>query len=67
MRHHTVKIKVMYIYESDLYQRYEICLKRGQYQFSEVISRIKEKVASDRQGVRQQKKTFVLVDLIDNS
>jgi hypothetical protein len=40
----TVRLKVLYIYDYDKYQKYEVALCPGEYSFHEVIGKIKEKV-----------------------
>lgn len=57
----------MYIYEYDQYKKYEINLKPGEYTFMEVLAKIKERVQNDRLPIKQCKKTFILVDLINEN
>lgn len=63
----SVTLKVIYIFEGDQYRKYEIRLRPGEYSYQEVINKIKEKVQVDRYYVKMHKRSFLLIDLYDNS
>lgn len=63
----TVKIKVVYISDYDIYKKYEITMCPGEYTYHEVIGKIKEKVQMDRIQIKLCKRTFCLVDLINGN
>ena len=63
----SVTLKIIYIFEADQCKKYEIRLKPGEYLYNEIIGKIKEKVQVDRYYVKLCKRTFLLVDLFDNT
>lgn len=40
----TILLRVMYIYEGDLCKKYEIRLRPGEYQYNEIVGKVKERV-----------------------
>lgn len=58
-----MRVRVIYISDVDGYKKYEITMCPGEYSFSEVIGKIKEKVQMDRIQIKLCKRTFILVDL----
>lgn len=65
--HLSVKLKVIYIFDDHMYKKYELLLRPGEYSYYDIIGRIKEKVQTDRFYIKLCKRTFILVDLYDNS
>ena len=63
----SVTLKIMYISDGDQCRKYELRLKPGEYLYNEVITKIKEKVLHDRHYVKLCKRTFLLVDLFENT
>ncbi|CDW77742.1 spore germination protein ia [Stylonychia lemnae] len=61
---HSVRLKIIYLYDYDQFKKYEIQLKPGEYTFQDVMGKIKEKVQVDRPLVKSCKKCFILVDLL---
>lgn len=63
----SVLLKVVYIFEGDQVKKYEFRLKPGEYHYNDIVARIKDKVQLDRYYVKLCKRTFLLVDLFENS
>jgi len=60
-------LTILYVYDTDQLKKYEISLDAGEYTWQAVMDRIKEKLNPDRKDVRYGKKTFILVDLHENT
>ena len=63
----SVTLKIIYIFENDQCKKYELRLKPGEYLYNEIIGKIKEKVQGDRHYVKLCRRTFLLVDLFENT
>lgn len=40
----SVRLRVVYIYDGDYCRKYELRLRPGEYQYNEIVAKIKEKV-----------------------
>jgi len=60
-------LRVIYIYDSDQYKKYELRLRPGEYSYQDIIGKIKDTVQLDRHYVKISKRTFILVDLFESS
>ena len=63
----SVTLRVIYIFDTDQYKKYELRLLPGEYTYGDIIAKIKEAVQNDRHFVKINKRTFILVDLFESS
>ncbi|TNV74577.1 hypothetical protein FGO68_gene4033 [Halteria grandinella] len=60
------RIKIIYIYDTDRYKKYEFQIKPASYSIKEFHEKIKQKIEQDRKDIKSGKKTFILADLVDD-
>ena len=63
----SVTLRIAYICEGDQLKKYELRLKPGEYAYSDIMARIRDKVSQDRYYVKLQKRTFILVDMFEHT
>jgi hypothetical protein len=59
------RIKLVYIYDTDRYRRFEVLIKPGSYTFKEFHEKIRSKIEGERREVKSGKRTFILADLTE--
>lgn len=62
-----VVLTLLYIYDTDQVRKYELYLQPGAYTFRDISDKFREKLQHDRKDIRYGKKTFILVDLHENT
>mgnify|MGYP006893290501 CR=1 FL=1 len=63
----NARLSVVYIFDTDKFERYDLYFKPGKYTLDQVSEKLKLRVQIERKDLRYGKRVFILADLQNGS